>query len=465
MKLKSLILGSVAAAGLSTAGFAADLGVLTSLDVCDSLGISGLTLSSSDNCLQITGGVSYEFIWGDYRTESYVARTFDGNRNVSIADAGPDWSSKVEAWVKFVGTASSDFGPASATIKLKEVDQTRWWGSANAADRGFSGGDDTGGVIIDEAFVQVGDTTTIMAGKKGSIANLGDDEPFNFLGLFNSDAIDGKGVGVDADYGGLGGHVIQVVSEVADGVKIGVGLENLNGSSDTPVPAGDPAYTHGSLVGVVSYAGEGVTAHLTGAALGILDGTVESWFLHAGATGTFDAFKVRGAVSYWDNFKFREQDPAVLDKNNVLNALLSVEGTFDLFKIAVSGEVANVTRAVAADYTDYGIGGSIGVAVTEGVSINLGARHFHDGLNNEGTTQVAAQIVAALTETIKATGEVGGYFGDAIANNAAFQNDSIFYGAAELAWAPGGGFTSSIKGEANSENAYKVTFKAAKEFK
>ena len=29
MKLKSLILGSVAAAGLSTAGFAADLGVLT----------------------------------------------------------------------------------------------------------------------------------------------------------------------------------------------------------------------------------------------------------------------------------------------------------------------------------------------------------------------------------------------------------------------------------------------------
>ena len=48
MKLKSLILGSVAAAGLSTAGFAADLGVLTSLDVCDSLGISGLTISSAD---------------------------------------------------------------------------------------------------------------------------------------------------------------------------------------------------------------------------------------------------------------------------------------------------------------------------------------------------------------------------------------------------------------------------------
>jgi hypothetical protein len=40
----------------------------------------------------------------------------------------------------------------------------------------------------------------------------------------------------------------------------------------------------------------------------------------------------------------------------------------------------------------------------------------------------------------------------------------VFYGAAELAWAPGGGFTSSIKGEINSESAYKVTFKAAKSF-
>src|SRR3954463_1058751 len=67
MKLKSLILGSVAAAGLSTGAFAADLGVLTSLDVCDSLGISGLTISSDTNCLQISGGVSYEFNWGDYR--------------------------------------------------------------------------------------------------------------------------------------------------------------------------------------------------------------------------------------------------------------------------------------------------------------------------------------------------------------------------------------------------------------
>ena len=59
MNIRNLLLGSVAAAGLSTGAYAADLGVLTSLDVCDALGLSGLTISSDTNCLQITGEVKY----------------------------------------------------------------------------------------------------------------------------------------------------------------------------------------------------------------------------------------------------------------------------------------------------------------------------------------------------------------------------------------------------------------------
>ncbi len=53
MNIRSLLLGSVAVAGLTTAGYAADLGVVTSLDVCDELGLSGLTISSDDTCLII----------------------------------------------------------------------------------------------------------------------------------------------------------------------------------------------------------------------------------------------------------------------------------------------------------------------------------------------------------------------------------------------------------------------------
>lgn len=477
MKLKSLILGSIAAAGLSTAGYAADLGVLTSLDVCDALGLSGLTISSDTNCLQLSGGVSYEFIVGDYRSEVSAAGTFDGNRNVSVRNAGADWATKVEAWLKAVGTADSDFGPAKAVIKIKEVDLNRV-NNTFAAAPAFDNDGERVGLYIDEAYVSVGDTTVLMAGKKSSIANLGDDAPFNFLKLFNSAAIDGEGVGIDGDDTRLGGHSIQVVSDLGNGVNVGVGLENLN--DETP-NAGATGFQNaitaaraGTLVGVVSYAGEGITAHLTGLGFGVLDGNIDSWALHAGATGTFDAFKVRGAVAYWENFKGTPAD--------VLNALVSVEGTFDLFKIALSGEVANVRSAPGdagtatapgtgnvGDYTDYGVGGSIGVNVSEGVDINLGARYFFDDTNtvvgnDKSTWQVAAQIVAAVTETIKVTGEVGGYFGDAIADNTRFANDSVFYGSAELGWAPGGGFTSSLKGELNSESAYKVTFKAAKSF-
>src|SRR5215217_3034675 len=157
MKLKSLIIGSVAAAGLSTAGFAADLGVLTSLDVCDELGLSGLTISSDTNCLQISGGVEYEFNWGDYRGSFPVAGILGGLevRNADAADgvspAEHDWESQVTAWLKFVGTASSDFGPAKAVIKIRDIQETRVQNEGLMSDD-----DDTGGPEFQEAYVQVG---------------------------------------------------------------------------------------------------------------------------------------------------------------------------------------------------------------------------------------------------------------------------------------------------------------------
>ncbi|ODT75858.1 MAG: hypothetical protein ABS76_32695 [Pelagibacterium sp. SCN 64-44] len=495
MKLKSLILGSVAAAGLSTAGFAADLGVLTSLDVCDALGISGLTISSADNCLAISGKVSYEFNWGDYNANWLVPAagpglvvTNAGNRNVidngvstaapaqegswAIRDAGGvlagtlnqttaptqaeidavapggtavqviapvpavvggldnDWGSKVESWLKFVGTASSDFGPASATIKIKNVDQ---WTVTNEQPA-VAGGDHTGGnIVIDEAFVSVGDTTTIMAGKKGSIANKDDDEPFNWLGLFQSDAVD-KGVNWVKDAPKTGGHVIQIVSSLGNGVTVKGGLEDLNG--------------RGTAVGVIEYAGEGITAHVTGAAGDILDGTVNNWGIHAGFTGTFDAFKVRAAGAFG----------STAAGSNYYNVLGSAQATFDMFTIALSGEASGGTGL----NSQVGVGGSVGATVTEGVKINLGARWFDENTAavNTETYQIAAQLVAAVTETISLTGEVGVYGTNKVAPAA-----TDFYGKAELAWKPGGSFESSVGAEVHQNGAYKVTFKASKEFK
>ncbi len=479
MKLKSLILGSVAAAGLSTAGYAADLGVLTSLDVCDSLGLSGLTISSDTNCLQISGKVSYEFTWGNYGGSELIANTFvsgnlpvlvnqDGVRNIDVPDAvgdfSTDWDSKVETLLKFVATSSSDFGPARVVINLRQRDYYRARNGAAAGDPavGVVGGapgitsvhPDAHPLRAQDAYVQVGDTTIISAGKKGSIFNEGDDEPFNFTGLFMSDDAD-KGVWEGPVR--KGGHVIQIESSCGEGFVGKVGLEALDRTDDEA----------GSLIGVLDYSGNGVTAHISGAVGGLLDGVQtigDTYSVHAGVTGTFDAFKVRAALGAGGGY-----DPA--GNWSYWNGLVSGEATFDMFKVALSGEFAggNDVGGVALD-TDYGIGGSIGAQVAEGIEINIGGRYFNDGTAGVGDGyQVAAQLVAALTESIKLVGEIGVY-GHGADDAAApiFRNAgaaySDFYGKAELQWAPGGGFTSSVAAQAQQNGAYKVTFKAAKEF-
>lgn len=436
MKIRSLLLGSVAAAGLSTAGYAADLGVLTSLDVCDSLGLSGLTISSDTNCLQISGSVEYEFKWGNYAPGVTLVQTAKGglggannfnvaNDGVGTAGEDNDWESKVKAWVKFVGTASSDFGPASAVIKIQQKSYTLVTNETTS-----SAGSGGGGVTFDDAYVSVGDTTVIMAGKKGSIMKKSSDEPLNVLGLFNSEAVD-KGVNWGVGTIGDGGHVIQITSDLGNGVSVAGGLENLNGANLS---------TAGTAVGVISYAGDGIAAHLTVAAGGILDGVVNNWGYHAGFAGTFDMFKIVAAIAG--------------DDTGFWNGLASAEASFDMFKLAASVEAANTT-----DGQDYGFGVSGSAAVTDTVTINLGGRWYHDN-SGAGTDayQIAAQLVAAVTETITLTGEVGMY--DTTTNNDA----DTYYGAATVAWAPGGGFTTSLKGEAYSNGAYRATFKAAKSF-
>lgn len=472
MKLKSLILGSVAAAGLSTAGFAADLGVLTSLDVCDELGLAGLTISSDTNCLQISGKVSYTFEYGNFGRAGYVigqgpfpGPNNDGNVSVDRPSdiAGNDWNSKVETLLKFVGTASSDFGPARVVINLRQRDYTR----ARDGITTFDG--DAHGLRMEDAYVQVGDTTILSAGKKGSIFNEGDDEPFNFTGLFISKDAD---TGVWEGPVRKGGHVIQLEHQFGEGFIGKIGLEALNRENIAAgiPPTGNAVTDAGSLIGVIEYAGNGVTAHISGSIGGLLDGIQnagDTYAVHAGITGTFDQFKLRaaGAVgggylaggnwSYW-------------------NGLVSAEAKFDMFKVALSAEAAggNVGNGAADTPTDFGFGGSFGATVAEGIEINIGGRYFNDGAAGVGDGyQIAAQLIAAVTETIKLTGEIGvyGHGEDTVAfnrGNGAVANAaySDFYGSAELGWNPGGGFTSSVGAKVQQNGAYKVTFKAAKSF-
>jgi hypothetical protein len=454
MKIRSLLLGSAAAAGLATGAYAADPLTMTALDTCDALGKTGLTISSDTDCVQISGEVKYEFNWGDYKGAFLVAQVahaggagtaFTVADNDGVAGTELDWDSKLEWYIKLVATADSDGGPVSATIKIKEVQQWQVQNEAYIAGKanpwGIDGGDadvlpdlvaGTGGdhtffPIADEAYVSIGDGTVIMLGKKGSIINKGDDEPFNFLGLFNSEKVD-KGVYWSSNAPGAfndGGHVIQVTSDLGNGVAVGVGAENLQG-------AGAMA---GTLVGVLSYAGDGITAHITGVAGGFLDGTVERFAIHTGFTGTFDTVKVRAALA--------------ADNSGYFNALATAEVTFDMFKLAVAGE--------AATGGDFGVGGSITATVADGVTINVGGRYYDDGANVADGYQVAAQVAAMVTETIKLTAE-GGVYGNVTtgATNP--------YVAAEVAYAPGGNASVSAKGEFYADGAIKGTVKGSKSF-
>lgn len=464
MKIRSLLLGSVAAAGLSTGAFAADLGVLTSLDVCDALGLSGLTISSDTNCLQITGEVKYKFTWGDFRSDLVgdavvVPTPADGGVGLGIGGNGlNDWRSRFDAWIKFVATADSDFGPAKAVLKLKQVTDARtddeglkYYGGSTTGDEApvFDAGGNQigltsgpGQVVLDEAYVSIGDSTVIMAGKKGSIMNKGDDEPLTWLDLFNSADVD-KGVSWGPFSGsGLsdGGMVIQVKSDLGNGFTVSAGLENLDGNNSLGGA--------GTAVGVIAYAGEGISAHVTAAAAGVLDGDVEAWGLHAGFAGTFDNFKVVLAGAYGHDD---------LNSTDYWNVLASASATFDMFTLAAAFEAVNDDVD-----THYGASGSVGVTVSEGVTLNLGARWFHNDTIGSDSYQVAAGVSAAVTETITLTGEIGYVNNDVLAGT-----DSV-YGSAKLDWAPGGGYTASLKGTVGTTNnpaLPDVGYKIESEFK
>ena len=475
MKLKSLILGSVAAAGLSTAGFAADLGVLTSLDVCDDLGLSGLTISSDTNCLQISGSVDYRLRFGNYRNSNDVANTYDGSvdpfADDSVAFGGQsrelDWDTRSRAYLKAVAAASSDFGTAKAIIGLRQVDEWRVRNEGYTAagpTPAVAGGDHTNGLQLEEAYVSVGDSTVLMAGKRktgvaGSVANVGDDSPYSFL--FISDKIDGGGVLIDADDRRFGGHSIQVSTDLGNGLAASIGLENIdtsNGSVDQNTAATRArVQDSGTLVGVLQYAGDGVSAHATGVAYGVLDGDIEAYAIHAGATGTFDMFKVRAAIGYDSNYKDNWA--------SVLHALGSVEGTFDMFKVAVSGEVSNFRSQ-----TDYSIGGKVTATVSEGISINFDAAWFRDAVNAKAaggqtdTTRLQAEIAAGVTESVTLTAAVGTYLGSGVYNDAGAKIDNLTYGKIGAAWKPGGGFETAANLELNSQGGYRTEFTAKKAF-
>lgn len=471
MKLKSLLLGSAAALALTSGALAADpRASIVSLDVCDAYGITGLTIASSDTCLKISGSVTYDFQWGDYTNA--VGGTVGepgavnaapaaipvwaggvANRNVgNWRDGANDWRTRLETILKFEATTQTDAGAAKATIAFRERDYLETFGNdPSVAATSPTGafvhtGADRHPLRIEEAWVSFGDTTVLMAGRKGSIAKLDNDVPFNYLGLPNSQRVDTGVLWSRGDLLRRGGHVIQIVSEVADGISVGAGLESLDGI---------PATSRGTFVGFVEAKGGWGNAHATVVVGDILDNTAAAnpWGFHTGATLNFDNFKVRGAFA--------------VDDQSYWNALLSAEGTFDLFTLAVSAEFVNTgNTTVPANRNELGLGASVGFQATETVKINAGFRYYDPNtavVNDEGW-QAALQVVAAVAEGIEASAAIGAYGGGAATGIGGTANNPLAYVDLGLTYKPGGGFEAGVGLEANAQGAYKAKFNAKKSF-
>lgn len=396
MKIKSLFLGSAAAVALSSGAMAADpIGI--ALDTCSMLDITGLTVSSETNCLKFSGEVSYEW---DY--------TNDNNDNGITGEAGDeattsnfDWEFTMEA------TAASDFGPAKAVVTL--VDRN----DAHAAD-----GDDAGtdpdlfdAAEIDEAYVAIGDQTVIMAGKKGSVLKDGDDE--TYTALFSLDVIDSDDEGIFAPTpGATGGHVMQITSDLGNGVDVALGLEDLQTSNNASLVAG---------VGVDQDWG---TAHMGFIYDDILSGT-SLWDFHAGATFNVDEMSFRAAFS--------------TDEASNWAALVTGKAAFDMFTLAAGVEF------FSGNAWEGAISGE--AEVNDAVTIAVAGRW-----DDNSDWDIAAQGVFAVSDNLDLTAKVN------------FDESSLTVFNADLDWAPGGDFEAGVGVQFDSNSVVEVSTSFSKSF-
>ena len=406
MKLKSLLLGSAAALALSTGAQAADPIVeFVSLGVCDAYGITGLTIESDDTCLSISGEVEYE----------YTHQDLTGYEIVS--DLG--WELAFEA------TTQTDAGAAVAKITLIDAVATVW-DDANGdgiVDPGELSNFDS--VEIDEAYVQFGDTTVLSAGKKGSI--------------FDGEII-------DTTYGGdahevfdwsfepaveTGNHVIQIESLVADGFTVLAALEDLNGAGTAGLG--------------VQYDAGGISGE-AGVLIGDLYGPTDPISVYARVNAEFDAVAVRAGVLF--------DDPGAPGLTSSWVATLGATATLDMFTLDAD--------AWFQEGGDFGIGAEGAFDATDTIEVYLGAAYEDEfqvaAAGNVESFTVYGGVNADITETLSANAEVG-----YVEHSGAVVGDYI-YGVAGVTYAPGGGFETGLSVFADTDDHYKLTFEASKEF-
>lgn len=342
MKIKTLILSTVAAAGLSTGAMAADLGtVITSLDICDAQGASGLTISGTNNCLVISGSVSYSLTYGELGTDTGDA----------VADATLDWQSVVETSLTFAATSDTDVGAATASMTLGSTET-----------RSESGLSDTGSnVTVTSAFVNIGGSGAFLQVGSGTV-------PADVAGHESGDHL------WTAAGPTTGDHYIFTSFDLGNSVAASLSLEGAVGPAASAVD--------GTVVGTLAYDAAGFSAFVTGAAGGLFAATAITWAAEAGVAYSDDMYSAALAGFY--------------DSSTAWGAAASLGWAYDIWTLGLDAGVS----ADAAAVLSYNVDGSASVAVSDTVVFSAGAGYHVVGAVS--TVVADAGVAVALTDTLAA---------------------------------------------------------------
>lgn len=375
MKIKSLLLGSAAAVAMSpavVAGGAPSLG-----DICNELDIIGVTISSTDTCLQISGTYDFEIEFNNY---PYNSGTNDDELNFEV--------DVFEVTLGFLATQASDYGLAQFYLEFL------YGGDSFADDNGIvnlTGAPVYPDVVFGEAWVSAAGFT---AGVKSDLDDETGDEVFSYLGLRTQEdedgLFDGSGDFASKDNDSEYHFLAQFTRELGTGIDVTVSLEDLDDTLEDSGPDiaaqiefGGPFMFSGLVFAELSdiYGNTSVDSELN--IRGILNFDID------------DYGKVRLAAAYEDN----------ADGNSGVDnwhVLASFETMIDVVTLAVSAEIAQVdtdgndTAVTAANDTDsdfWSVGASVGFEVADGVELLVGGYYGDDDIDgNDWQAGIKANI-------------------------------------------------------------------------
>lgn len=398
MKIKTLILSTVAAAGLSTGAMAADLGViLPSLDICDAQGASGLMISGSNNCLVISGSVEYTLTYGEFGAASSAASAASKGTDFP-ADTTMDWKSQVVSTLKFVATSDTDIGAAVATIELKDTQ--------GATENLVT----ASGVTVSQATVAIGGSGAFLQVGVGG-------QPKDAAGHAHDKHL-WSSAGPTT-----GGQYIFTSFDLGNGMSASASLENT---------ASATAATAGTVVGTLAYDMSGFSAYVTGAAGGLFAATAITWAAEAGVAYKDDMYSVSLNAAY--------------DQSTAWKATAALGWTYDIFTLGATGEVTMSAAAVLG----YKVDGTASVKVSDTVTLSAGAGYHVAGAVSNVVADVKVAVV--LTDTLDA----------ALKANIDYQlsaPSALGYGVgAELTWKPGSGVEGKLGAEYGQSTAGATTW-------